>query len=101
MNKYDAMYIIRPIVDEEARNALISEINAIFTSRGSSEPKVKEWGLRKLAYKIDDETQGYYVDMEVETDSNEALSEYDRILNIKHAVIRHIIVKLPKDYNKE
>ena len=96
MNKYDAMYIIAPTVDEEARKALIAEINAIFTSRGTSEVKVNEWGSRKLAYEIDDFKEGYYVDFEFESDSNEALLEYDRVCNIKEAIIRHIVVKLPR-----
>ena len=96
MNKYDAMYIIAPTVDEEARKALIAEINAIFTSRGTSEVKVNEWGSRKLAYEIDDFKEGYYVDLEFESDSNEALLEYDRVCNIKDSIIRHIVVKLPR-----
>jgi small subunit ribosomal protein S6 len=96
MNKYDAMYIIAPTVDEKARKNLIAEINAIFTSRGTSEVKVNEWGSRKLAYEIDDFKEGYYVDLEFESDSNEALLEYDRVCNIKEAIIRHIVVKLPR-----
>lgn len=96
MNKYDAMYIIAPTIDEEARKSLIAEINAIFTSRGTSEVKVNEWGSRKLAYEIDDFKEGYYVDLEFESDSNEALLEYDRVCNIKEAIIRHIVVKLPR-----
>ena len=58
MNKYDAMYIVAPTVDEEARKALIAEINAIFTSRGTKEVKVNEWGVRKLAYEINDFKEG-------------------------------------------
>ena len=96
MNKYDAMYIIAPTIDEEARKSLIAEINAIFTSRGTSEVKVNEWGSRKLAYEINDFKEGYYVDLEFESDSNEALLEYDRVCNIKEAIIRHIVVKLPR-----
>ncbi len=96
MNKYDAMYIIAPTVDEEARKSLIAEINAIFTSRGTSEVKVNEWGSRKLAYEINDFKEGYYVDLEFESDSNEALLEYDRVCNIKDSIIRHIVVKLPR-----
>ncbi len=96
MNKYDAMYIIAPTVDEKARKNLIAEINAIFTSRGTSEVKVNEWGSRKLAYEIDDFKEGYYVDLEFESDSNEALLEYDRVCNIKDSIIRHIVVKLPR-----
>ena len=96
MNKYDAMYIISPTVDEEARKALIAEINAIFTSRGTQEVKVNEWGNRKLAYEINDFKEGYYVDLEFDCDSNEALLEYDRVCNIKDSIIRHIVVKLPR-----
>jgi small subunit ribosomal protein S6 len=101
MNKYDAMYIIRPNVDEEGRKAIIAEVNEIFTSHGAESLRVREWGLRKLAYKIDDETEGYYVDMEFELDNADALREYDRVLNIKNTVIRHIVVKLPSDYKFE
>jgi len=96
MNKYDAMYIIRPTVDDESRKALIEEINQIFTSRGTKDIKVNEWGNRKLAYEIDDCKEGYYVDLEFESNSAEALAEYDRVLNIKDAILRHIIVKLPE-----
>lgn len=31
--KYEVMYIIRPNVEEEARKALIEEMNAVFTSK--------------------------------------------------------------------
>ncbi len=96
MQKYDAMYIIRPNVEEEARKNLIAEISAVLTDRGASNLTVKEWGNRKLAYEIEDFKEGYYVDMEFELDNVEALNEYDRVCNIKEAVIRHIVVKLPK-----
>ena len=96
MQKYDAMYIIRPNVDEEARKALIAEMGALFTDRGATNLNVKEWGSRKLAYEIEDFKEGYYVDMEFELENPEALSEYDRVCNIKDAIIRHIVVKLPK-----
>lgn len=96
MNKYDAMYIIRPSLDEEQRKAIIDEVNAIFTSRGTAEVKVNEWGKRRLAYEINDEKEGYYVVLSFESDSAEALNEYDRVCNIRDAIIRHIVVKLPK-----
>lgn len=96
MQKYDAMYIIRPNVEEEARKNLIAEVSKIFTDRGASSLHVKEWGSRKLAYEIEDFKEGYYVDMEVELENVEALAEYDRVCNIKEQILRHIVVKLPK-----
>ena len=97
MQKYDAMYIIRPNVEEEARKNLIAEISKVFTDRNAASIQVKEWGSRKLAYEIEDFKEGYYVDLEFESDSNEALVEYDRVCNIKEQILRHIVVKLPNN----
>ena len=52
MKKYEVMYIIRPNVEEEARKALIEEMNAVFTSKNSTVDNVKEMGMRELAYEI-------------------------------------------------
>jgi small subunit ribosomal protein S6 len=91
MRKYDVMYIIRPSVEVEARKALIEELNAIMTSRGTVKLTVNEWGTRDLAYEIADLKKGYYVvlDVEMETD---AVKELDRVMGLKETILRHIIV---------
>lgn len=33
MKKYEVMYIVRPNVEEEARKALIEEINTVFVTK--------------------------------------------------------------------
>lgn len=91
MKKYEVMYIIRPEVDEEARKAVIEDINAVFTSHESTVDKVTEWGLRTLEYEISGCTKGYYVLLNV-TATPAAVKEFDRVANIKEAVIRHITV---------
>ncbi len=91
MKKYEAMYIIRPELDEEQRKALIEEVNNIFTNHDSVVTKVNEWGLRDLAYEVAKCTKGYYVVLNVEA-TVAAVNEFNRIANIKEAIIRHIIV---------
>ncbi len=93
MKKYEVMYIIRPSVEEDARKALIEEINNVFSNNGSTVTEVKEWGLRELAYEIDKETKGYYVLLNVEA-TVEAVNEFTRVANINESVIRHIVVAL-------
>ncbi len=93
MKKYEVMYIIRPSVEEEARKALIEEINKVFSDNGSTVTEVKEWGLRELAYEIDKEKKGYYVLLNVEA-TVEAVNEFTRVANINESVIRHIVVAL-------
>jgi len=92
MKKYLGMYIIRPDFTEEQITATIEELNAVFTSRGGEILEVQKWGLRDLAYEIEDFNKGYYVKFFVNAD-NEAVAEYDRLCNIKEEVIRHILVK--------
>lgn len=92
MKNYTGMYIIRPTLTEEGYKAVVNEISALFTDRGSKVLEVEEWGVKDLAYEINDYKKGYYVKFVVEA-NNESVAEYDRICNIKEDIIRHIIVR--------
>ncbi len=91
MKKYEVMYIIRPEVAEDARKALIEEVNAVFTSNASTVENVNEWGLRELAYEIKGCHKGYYVLLNVNA-TPEAIDEFTRVSNIKENIIRYIAV---------
>lgn len=58
MNKYEIMFIVKPDVEEEARNTLIENFKSILTANGGSVDNVNEWGLRDFAYEIKDYTKG-------------------------------------------
>lgn len=91
MKKYKAMFIVKPDLSEEATKSVIEQVKQIFTNHDSKQVKVDEWGLKNLAYPIDDFTKGYYVVLTAEANA-EAVSEFTRICNISETVIRHIIV---------
>lgn len=91
MKKYEVMYIIRPEVEEEARKALVEEINNAFAANGSTVENVNEWGIRDLAYEIAKCRKGYYVLLNVNA-TVEAVNEFNRLANIKENIIRHIVV---------
>ncbi len=92
MTKYEIMYIIRPTVSEEARKALIEELSNIFTTMQSEVTKLDEWGTRDLAYEIEKHDKGYYVVMDVNA-TQEARSEFERVIGLKEDIIRHLIIK--------
>lgn len=92
MKNYTAMYIIHPELGEDARAKTIEALNAVFTDNGSTIEKVDEWGMRDLAYEIEDQKKGYYVLLKVAA-TPAAVSEYSRICNIREDIIRYIIVK--------
>jgi len=92
MRKYEVMYIIRPNIDDEAKKALVERFNGVLTDNGAEITNVKEWGKRRLAYEINDFRDGYYMILNVMSNS-EAINEFDRLAKISEDIIRHIIIK--------
>lgn len=93
MRKYELMYIVKPTFDEEGRNAIIEKLHGILTNNGATLVDVSEWGLRELAYEIDDFAKGYYV-VTTFTSEDIAVNEFNRLTRINPDVIRHMIVRV-------
>jgi small subunit ribosomal protein S6 len=92
VKQYTGMFIIRPTLTDEGYKAVIADIQKVFADFQSQVTEVNEWGMKDMAYEIDDFKKGYYVKFKVNA-TNEAISEYDRVCNIKEDIIRHIIVR--------
>lgn len=92
MRKYEAIYILRPNLEEEKRNELIEKFNGIINNDGEV-TKVDEWGTRKLAYEIEKLREGFYVYLNF--NANVSLPhELERNFKISDDVIRYIVVNL-------
>ena len=93
---YEALYIIRPDLDEEATDAVIERYNEAIARLGGVVTKTDKWGKRRLAYEIRDQLEGFYVLMTFQA-PNEASRELDRLMRIADEVLRHLIVRLDED----
>ncbi|HEM4561921.1 TPA: 30S ribosomal protein S6 [Streptococcus suis] len=94
MAKYEILYIIRPNIEEEAKNALVARFDSILTDNGATIVESKAWEQRRLAYEIKDFREGLYHIVNVEANNDEALKEFDRLSKINGDILRHMIVKL-------
>lgn len=92
MNKYEVIYIIKPEVEDEARNAIIEKFKGIVENNGEVE-NIDEWGKRKLAYLIDDYAEGFYILMNIKA-GHEVPKELDRVFGITEDILRHMIIKI-------
>lgn len=92
MNKYEIMFIVKPDVEEEARNKVIDGLKAILTADNGVIDNVNEWGLRDLAYEIKDFKKGYYVVLDTTT-SAANINEFDRLSKINDAILRHLTLR--------
>ena len=92
MNKYEIMFIVKPDVEEEARNQVIEGLKGILTVDGGTVDNVNEWGLRDFAYEIKDYTKGYYVVIDTTT-TPANISEFERLSRINASVLRHLTLR--------
>lgn len=91
MRKYEVIFIFLPNLEEEKRVQLLDRFKGIIEAGGTIS-NVDEWGIRKLAYLIDDIGEGYYVLMNIET-TPEVITELERVVKISDSVMRHMIIR--------
>ena len=75
---------------EEASAALIGKFKSLIEANGTID-SVDDWGKRRLAYPINDLTEGHYVLMTF-TAAPELPAELDRVLKITEGIMRSMIV---------
>ena len=87
--KYELMYIIDPTLSEEDTAAIVEKFKALVEEHGTLD-EMEEMGKRKLAYEINDMSEGYYVLVKF-TSVPSFPAELDRILGITVGVMRSLI----------
>ncbi len=90
MKAYELLYFINPALGEEDSAAVNDKVSATITGIGGTIDSIDEWGKRKLAYEIDNLTEGVYylVNFSAEPDS---ITELNRVLRITDGIIRYMV----------
>ncbi|MBQ1375064.1 MAG: 30S ribosomal protein S6 [Clostridia bacterium] len=88
---YETIFIVDMTGGEEAVAAAVDKFKAIIEKSATVE-SVDEWGKRRLAYPINDLTEGYYVLVNFQSEP-EFPKELDRLYNINDAILRSIIIR--------
>jgi len=87
---YETLYIVNSALGEETVKSTVEKFTALITDNGEIET-LNEWGNRKLAYPINDYTEGYYVLVRFKS-AAAFPAELDRIFNITDSILRSLIV---------
>ena len=91
MKAYELLFFVAPNTDEETRAGVMKRIDVAITAEGGVVDSVEDWGKRKLAFEIDDLTEGDYTLSNFHADPTQ-IAELDRVLRINDAVKRHMVV---------
>ena len=88
--KYEVMVVYSLKNGEEALKALLEKFKATIEKHAEALEINEDWGKRKLAYPINDETEGYYVIYTFESKPDYP-AELSRRFNITDGVLRSLV----------
>jgi small subunit ribosomal protein S6 len=89
---YELMYILKPDLGDEAQTAATEKVQQTVEAVGGTIEKTDKWGRRKLAYEINDYSEGFYVVVNFQGHGTIA-NEITRLLNINEDVVRSIVIR--------
>src|SRR5882672_1724690 len=94
MRHYEVCFIVHPDQSEQVP-AMIERYRATVTSKNGQIHRLEDWGRRQLAFPLSKVHKAHYVLMNIECD-NETLGELEHSFKFSDAVLRHLIIKMPK-----
>ena len=88
---YETIFIVDASLEEDAVKALVEKFTGLIAKNGA-DIQIDEWGKRRLAYEINDKTEGYYVLVDFTSDGDFP-KELDRQYRITDGILRTIIIR--------
>jgi len=95
MKNYEAMFIVRPDLNQEELDKTVKAIEEIVTSNKGKINDSLNWGKRQLSYKIGSHAEGAYqlVHFQIEPTAIKRLKEGYRL---NEDIVRVLITKIEK-----
>ncbi|MBU0759830.1 MAG: 30S ribosomal protein S6 [Candidatus Omnitrophica bacterium] len=93
MNKYEAMFVLRPDLGKEELDKALSQIQDSITKNKGSVDEIKEWGRHKLAYLIEKHKEGIYYLANFQIDP-EAVSTIKRAFTLNESILRSLVTRI-------
>ena len=94
MRHYEIVFIVHPDQSEQVPQ-MVERYKNVISGRKGTVHRLEDWGRRQLTYPISKVHKAHYVLMNIECD-NETLADLEHSFKFSDAVLRHLIVQMPK-----
>jgi len=95
MNHYEAVFILNPVLSEDQVKETVKKFEDFLISEGSEIISVEHWGLKKLAYPIQNKKSGFYNLIDFKA-ANTTVESFETELKRDERIMRYLNVKLDK-----
>lgn len=89
---------MNPGIEESELSAFSDKVKRLIKDKGGEVARMESWGKKKLAYRIKNKKEGYYIFTELKG-SGDTVKETERFLKLQENVIRYLFVQ--KEEKKE
>ena len=95
MNHYETVFILNPVLSEVQIKEAVQKFNDYLVSKGAEMISKEDWGLKKLAYAIQNKKSGFYHLFEYKV-GGESITPFELEFRRDDSVMRYLTVKLDK-----
>ncbi|MBR3452233.1 MAG: 30S ribosomal protein S6 [Muribaculaceae bacterium] len=95
MNKYETVFILTPVLSDDQMKETVEKFKDVLTSNGGNIENEENWGLRKLAYPIENKNTGFYTLIEFEGEPT-IVDKLETAFRRDEKVIRFLTFRLDK-----
>lgn len=96
MRKYEIMFIVKPDLEEKALKDTVKRLEKTLTDNKAVITLSKELGQKEFAYEIKGFKSGFYYLYNIDSNTDAAVKEFDRIASIDENVVRHLVLNIEK-----
>ncbi|HIJ64909.1 MAG TPA: 30S ribosomal protein S6 [Candidatus Hydrogenedentes bacterium] len=91
MRTYEALYIVRPDLDDETIQTVAKEVESLVTDNGGAIVRSEIWGKRRLAYVVEKFNEGCYVLLRFNSEPV-FIARLESHFRLKESIIRFLVV---------
>ena len=95
MNKYETVFILTPVLSDDQMKETVEKFKSVLTDNGCTIENEENWGLRKLAYPIENKNTGFYTLIEFEGEPT-IVNKLETAFRRDEKVIRFLTFHLDK-----
>ena len=95
MNHYETVFILNPVLSEAQVKETVSKFEDYLTAKGATFVSKEDWGLKKLAYEIQNKKSGFYTLFEFNA-PGDVLIGFETEFRRDERVMRFLTVSLDK-----
>lgn len=95
VNRYETVFILTPVLSDDQVKETVKKFENFLTSNGAKMVAKEDWGLKKLAYPIENKKSGFYHLFQFEA-PGEVINGFEVEFRRDERVMRYLTVKLDK-----